>query len=149
MNEVAILDNQEKEIVSEIPNEKWTFIKTDECDIHICKCGNKTTYHPNFMQDDIPGCLRCEGIETVAKKLLGFRNFTFVAIVREGKEKKRDLKIKYFCDRNHDCKHFLSDLRKGKGCNKCGIEYKKESKHRGDNVEKIDCNCKEIGLGKK
>ena len=74
-------------IKSDSPNEDWNFIQTVKCEIYNCKCEAKITYHPNFMNENIPGCIKCETIEVVAKRLLEFRGYIFVAIVREGKRK--------------------------------------------------------------
>jgi hypothetical protein len=128
-------------IKSNIPNKEWNFIKTEKCEIYTCKCETKITYHPNFMIEEIPGCIKCESIEIVAKRLLEFRSFTFVSEIREGK--KKDIKIQYICDKKHDCKDLLTNIRKGKGCKECGQIGRRTEKK---TVEKVNCNCKELGL---
>ena len=135
-------------VTAETPviEEKWEALKLSDCDKYVCPlCDNEITFHPNYFKHNAVGCIRCEKLETIVKKMLKCRNYELISI---DKEKIKDAKyiISFKCSILHNYKQSWSNLRRGCGCTTCNSK-KKKKKITVKNAEIEPCNCKELKKG--
>ena len=138
MEEITEVDGVE----GEIP-EIWNILDLAVCDKYECPdCDNKLAFHPRYLEAKVAGCSKCEKIESIAKRMLTYRNYEFISIEKVGNR----IIINFKCTKGHIHKKEWAALRKGHGCNIC-----KQTKKQKKKVEKTivpDCDCKNFNKGK-
>ena len=124
----------------------WKINKKDCPKVDCDNCNLKTTFHPFYIEAGITGCISksCEKLEAVARRILEFRNYTFLRIDRT----KKVAKIFFLCDKGipHEYSLTYENLRRGHGCKICD----RENRNRKETVkmEREPCDCREKKLGR-
>lgn len=121
----------------------WEVVDLAVCEKFGCsKCKSKLGYHPKYIEAGVAGCSRCENIETIARRMLEHRGYTFISMTQDPRKKY----ITFRCPEGHIHTQEWTGLRKGYACNVCRTERspKKEKVER----ERPECECKSLNKGK-
>ena len=119
----------------------YDILEVKYCKSYQCpKCKQKASFHPDFVEANLQGCIKCEGAEVLGKRLCEFRGFIFVRAFF-----KNDHMLEYKCkegESGHTCETRLCEFRRGRGCSSCRRDSKRKPAR-----EKIitDCDCREKG----